>query len=94
VKYGALASERGRIEVVWTIEDSEYPARLRFSWTESGLAHPVAAPARRGFGTELIERTLAYELAASAELRIEPTGVRCMITLPLTEKLIFPRTPP
>ena len=32
----------------------------------------LSGPERRGFGTELIERTLAYELGGQASLRFEP----------------------
>jgi two-component system CheB/CheR fusion protein len=91
VKYGALASDAGRIEVIWTVEDGEDTPQLLFSWTETGLKRPATAPSRRGFGSELIERTLAYELGASAELRFEPSGIQCTIALPLTKKLVLPK---
>jgi two-component system CheB/CheR fusion protein len=42
------------------------------------------APERRGFGRELIERSVPYELGASAELQFLPDGVRCVIQMPLS----------
>ncbi|HEX2136548.1 MAG TPA: PAS domain S-box protein [Microvirga sp.] len=84
VKYGALSSERGWIEAEWTINQAEGDARLVFEWTERGVTLS-GQPARRGFGTELIERTLSYDLGGEAALRFEPTGLRCTLVLPLTE---------
>ena len=44
-------------------------------------------PQRRGFGTELIERTLAYELEGKASLEFTPGGLHCIISLPVCEIL-------
>jgi two-component system CheB/CheR fusion protein len=44
------------------------------------------APRRRGFGQELIERTVPYELGAKARLVFEPGGVCATIELPLNAK--------
>ncbi|GJD95558.1 hypothetical protein [Methylobacterium iners] len=41
------------------------------------------APPRRGFGRELIERALPYQLQAATRLEFTPDGVHCLITLPL-----------
>lgn len=88
VKYGALSREGGRIAVTWSIEGREKAVPLlRFAWTESGVPTALVGPRRRGFGTELIERTLAYELGATAALDFAPAGLRCTIDLPLTERI-------
>lgn len=88
VKYGALSRDGGRIAVTWSIEGREKSAPLlRFAWTERGVPDAVAGPRRRGFGSELIERTLAYELGASAALDFTPDGLRCTIDLPLAERI-------
>ena len=44
----------------------------------------VEAPSRRGFGSTLIERALAYEFDASVDRVFLPSGLRCTIELPLT----------
>jgi hypothetical protein len=41
------------------------------------------APRRRGFGQELIECTLPYELGARTRLEFSPGGVLCEIEIPL-----------
>lgn len=99
VKFGALAGPDGRIAVTWRVEpeatDEAVPS-LRLEWTESGVplatGGPLAddRPRRRGFGTELIERTLAYELGAEAALEFGPGGIRCTIVLPLAEHVAVP----
>lgn len=79
-KYGALSTRAGRLSVRW--ERLSEPARLRLLWRESG-GPPVAPPARRGFGSTLIERSLAYEFEARIDLQYPPEGVVCEIELPL-----------
>src|SRR5262249_27883207 len=55
VKYGALGAAGGRIRVSWE-RDAGGVRRIR--WQEDG-GPSVAAPARRGFGTRMLERSLA-----------------------------------
>ncbi len=45
---------------------------------------PVAAPTQPGFGTRLIERSLAAQLGASVKMNYEPTGLVCTIDAPLS----------
>lgn len=61
-KYGSLSNETGSVKIDWTLENK----RLHFLWIESG-GPPVAPPARRGFGSVLIER--AFPAKAQAERR-------------------------
>ena len=51
---------------------------------EGGLGDGVARPARRGYGRELIERALPYQLKAQTSYELTPEGVRCTITLPIS----------
>ncbi|HEX2554289.1 MAG TPA: PAS domain S-box protein [Microvirga sp.] len=78
VKYGALANERGEIRIAWEVEPETGGSRLRFTWTESG-GPPVAPPSRRGFGTRLIERSLAQDLGGAVRLAFEPAGLVCTV---------------
>ena len=43
----------------------------------------MAAPARRGFGSRLIEQGLAGDLGGTAEIAFEPDGLRCTVTASL-----------
>ena len=78
VKYGALSSSSGRVSVRWSAEDG----RLRLVWRESG-GPAVQAPARRGFGTRMIERGLAAELDGTATIEFREDGVVCTVEAPL-----------
>ena len=54
-KYGALSMPTGRLWIDWNVASAPGEARLMLDWRETG-GPPVSPPARRGFGTELIER--------------------------------------
>jgi PAS domain S-box-containing protein len=84
-KHGSLSAPGGRLSVAWEVGRDEGDApRLALDWVESG-GPPVAPPARRGFGSRLIERGLAGAVGGRAELDFAPEGVRCRLTLPLGE---------
>ena len=77
-KYGALSEGEGCVEARWSVEDG----RLSLVWRERG-GPPVAPPTRVGFGSRLIERSLAGNLGGSARLDFAPGGLICHIELPL-----------
>lgn len=81
LKFGALAAPNGLLAVSWAVSGA--PVRLQMSWIESGVTIVSAAPRRRGFGQELIECTLPYELDAHTRLTFDPGGVQCAIDMPL-----------
>ena len=81
-KYGALATDAGRVSVDWTLEPGPDGNQVRLRWQESG-GPPVVAPTRQGFGSRLIQRGLAQELGAEVHLDYAPEGVSCRIVLPL-----------
>ncbi|MCL1535746.1 PAS domain S-box protein [Xanthomonas nasturtii] len=88
-KYGALAQPGGRLKVRWRLLSSEGRTRLRIEWTETGVAMPAPglAPQGSGYGRELIERALPYQLQADTSYVLGPDGVRCTIELPVSESM-------
>ncbi|WP_046865939.1 CheR family methyltransferase [Microvirga massiliensis] len=88
VKYGALSSQNGRIRIEWTVEEAQGVPHIVFQWIETGVKLAGEQPKRRGFGTELLERTLAYELNGDTNLRFEPGGLHCTITLPVDDRIL------
>lgn len=78
LKYGALTTTAGRVRIEWDIAASSGAERLNLTWIELD-GPPVTPPAQRGFGSRLIERGLAAELAGSATIEFHPTGVICRI---------------
>jgi len=77
VKYGALSSQEGTVAISWSAD-----GMLRLRWAESG-GPPVQPPARRGFGSRLIERGLRHEIGGRVKLDFAPGGVVCTIEAPL-----------
>jgi two-component sensor histidine kinase len=81
VKYGALSNKSGTISIGWTVSNGTAPARLTLRWAEAG-GPPVEAPGRRGFGSRLIERSLAQDLDGRVEIAFAATGVVCTVDAP------------
>jgi two-component sensor histidine kinase len=79
-KYGALSNDAGRVEITSVLD--EEAEHFRLIWAEQG-GPPVAEPSKRGFGTKLIERSLARLLYGDARLQFEPSGVTCEFDFPL-----------
>ena len=84
LKYGALSVASGNVEIRWEVAKGAEPL-LRLIWTERG-GPLVAPPTRRGFGTQLIERSVAQDLGGIARIDFGyPEGVTCRIEAPLAE---------
>ena len=81
-KYGSLSVQEGRVDIIWQIHGDGDAARLKLTWTESG-GPCVAAPTRKGFGSRLIQKALAMELAGEVSVVYNPTGVICTLDAPL-----------
>ncbi|HUL86815.1 MAG TPA: PAS domain S-box protein [Pseudolabrys sp.] len=82
-KYGALSAPGGRIEIHWQpVRAGNSSPVLRIDWLEQG-GPPVAEPDQRGFGSKLIEGSIAAELGGTARLAFEPQGLHCQIEVPL-----------
>ena len=86
-KYGALSVPEGRVSVRWRTQAAEGGPALLLTWQECG-GPTVAPPARRGFGSMLIEHALAAEFAGAIELAFPPDGAVCTMRLPLSERLM------
>ena len=85
LKYGALSQPTGRLQIAWRIDEAADPPQLLFEWRERG-GPAVAQPARKGFGTELLERTLAFDLKGQTTISFNPSGLECRIAIPLTKR--------
>lgn len=85
LKFGAFTAPEGRLSISWKIDSKPVP-RLRWRWVESNIQVPPTASRRRGFGMELIERVLPYELGAVTRYTIHDGGAQCEIDLPINER--------
>jgi two-component sensor histidine kinase len=66
------------VEVRWASEGE----RLKLTWRET-RGPLVQPPAKRGFGTRMIERGLSAELGGNVAIEFLAQGVVCTIDAPL-----------
>ena len=89
LKYGALSARSGRLRISWDVFPlglaDPMQQRLVLEWQESGVPLTDLKPDRYGFGRELLEAGLPYELGASTALEFRPGGIRWVIGLVVAE---------
>jgi PAS domain S-box-containing protein len=82
VKYGALSTPHGRIDISWQIKTGvEQPGVIELNWVERG-GPVIASVGSRGFGSTLIERSLA---GADVRMLFPPEGMTCTLSWPIGE---------
>lgn len=81
VKYGALSTSEGNIQVRWERNSDG----VTVTWRESG-GPPVAVPKRKGFGSQLLQKILAKQLRGSVDLSYEPSGL--VVTIKMTDEAL------
>ncbi|MEE1613423.1 sensor histidine kinase [Microvirga sp. CF3016] len=80
VKYGALSTASGRVQVDWKVEERREGAILAIDWCE--LEGPaLETEPRPGFGSRLLRQTITRELAGQLDLRFEREGVCCTMKI-------------
>ncbi|HET7662495.1 MAG TPA: PAS domain-containing protein [Rhodanobacteraceae bacterium] len=86
-KYGALASEHGRLEVCWRLVEGDDARHLLIEWNEYGIEVGESTPPRGGgYGRKLIEEALPYALEASTRYELADGELHCSIDLPIKPK--------
>ena len=84
IKYGALKSQSGRVQLTWTLSHDTADERyMTLLWAENG-GPTVAPPARKGFGSRLIERLFNEHVGGRAHFEYRPEGLRCDLELRLS----------
>jgi len=73
VKFGALSSPNGKVDIGWTVQENAGGATLMLKWVEKN-GPQVSQPSRRGFGMTLIERAFAHDVEGEAEVSFLPGG--------------------
>jgi len=79
VKYGALASEAGRVVITGEKSGSDYV----LVWREDGGQLVAGPPARRGFGTDMAARSAAGQLGGKIEHLWETQGLVMRLAVPM-----------
>jgi len=76
-KYGSLSEPNGSLKVHWYTSGS---GTTTFEWIEQG-GPEVREPARKGFGTKLIQEMLAKDTGWEVEAKYAREGFRCVIAI-------------
>jgi two-component system CheB/CheR fusion protein len=88
VRYGALSHALGELSVRWSAEpDGAGIPNLKLIWQESGAPVSLEKPHRHGFGSQLIENVIPYQLGGKGRVEFRPSGVVCTIELPFSTKI-------
>jgi PAS domain S-box-containing protein len=84
LRHGALSTPGGRVRVACLAptRNGDRTPRNIVEWLERGGPPIAGPPARRGFGLRLLGRGLTLQAGMAADLRFEPEGLRCTISLP------------
>ena len=82
LKFGAFSRSDARLDVSWQLEPRTPLPHLVISWIESGVPLTPGPPRRHGFGMELLEKSLKYELEAEVAIDLTSTGLRLRLSLP------------
>lgn len=82
-KYGALAQPDGELSVVWKLSKLDGKNLAKLEWLESHVDLEGRNTERRGFGRNLIEKALSYDLAADTAFAFTSDGIRCEICIPV-----------
>ena len=82
-KHGAFATPSGSLSVRWSLAFEDGRPSLTIDWREQGVAVAGSGGhAHRGFGLDLIERALPYQLGATTSMTFAPDGIACRMQLP------------
>lgn len=82
VRHGGLADPKGKVDIEWFKRESADGGQLVIEWREKFAARSEPSP-MRGFGRQLIEEAIPYQLGASTRFVLEPASLHCVLTLPL-----------
>ncbi|CAN7441113.1 PAS domain S-box protein [Phenylobacterium sp. LjRoot225] len=82
LKHGAWRAG-GQVDITTVVTGGE----VRITWRESS-GPPASTPARRGFGSRLLERGVAAELGGKVVLTFAPEGLVCRIQAPTSARMM------
>jgi len=85
LKYGALKTPQGKVQVAWSSEPADGGRRVQIDWRESGGEPIAGAPEQTGFGTRVITTALASEREGASEMHFERSGLHCHFHFTLTD---------
>jgi two-component system, chemotaxis family, CheB/CheR fusion protein len=88
VLHGAFLGARGSLDVHWAYIERDDREWLRLVWQEVDAPASGHPPATKGFGLELIESMLPYELDAGTRVSWLEPGARVEIEIPANHRAV------
>ena len=73
-KYGSLSNQTGRVHISWSVGKPNGHRQFMFRWQERG-GPAVKAPARKGFGSTVLEQVMAEYFEAPPRIEYASGGV-------------------
>ncbi|KAF0211704.1 MAG: Response regulator/sensor histidine [Methylocystaceae bacterium] len=87
VKYGALSTSDGRVDIEWGVHKHDGEGRrFTMSWRETD-GPTVAPPARGGFGSTVIRDMIRLNLRGDARLQYDSAGIVWEFNCPIENVL-------
>ena len=87
VKYGALSTDHGAIEITWAVDYENIDQGFHIRWEERGGPEVRAAPGHRGFGTTVVTRMIEMGLGGRTTLDYASGGLIWAYKSPLKKIL-------
>ena len=81
-KYGALSSQSGRVVIGWSVDMPNGIGEFTFHWQERD-GPPVTPPARKGFGSTVLEQVMAEYARTPPRIEFAREGVIYQVKGPL-----------
>jgi PAS domain S-box-containing protein len=78
-KYGALSNSTGCVDISWSRSNANGSGVLIFRWQERG-GPPVVPPARKGFGSAVLEHVMAEYFDPPPRIEFKADGVAYELT--------------
>jgi PAS domain S-box-containing protein len=88
VKHGALSVPGGTVAVEWRTSRDGSDGQLHVQWAEADGVPVPGIPARRGFGTRLIDASVRSQLGGAVTRHWAPAGLVCEISIPLVRAVV------
>lgn len=85
-KYGALSNASGVIHLDWGVTQTAAGDRFQMIWREEG-GPPVVPPSREGFGTKLVQSSLASYCGGDVTVRYPEDGMVFELNAPASVTL-------
>jgi two-component sensor histidine kinase len=76
IKYGALSTEAGHVAISWSVQNGAGARKVRLLWKEHD-GPSIERPQTKGYGTQLIETLVPYELHGEVQLHFKVDGLSC-----------------